>query len=127
MEFPLFISRLSSVILPHVHAAEDWGSTLGGPNKDVASIWSIIPLIKNAITAALSFSGVVLFVMLISGGFTFLFAGGDPKAAQKAQGTITSAIIGLVIIAAAFLILRVIESFTGVNVTNMNLNIAPGP
>ncbi len=122
MQVVSVINHLSTILLPQAYAAEDWGKTLGGPDKDVASIWSIIPLLQNLITAALSFSGIVLFLMLVTGGFTFLFAGGDPKAAQKAQGTITSAIIGLVVIAAAYLMLSVIQNFTGVDVTHIKLD-----
>jgi len=105
-------------LIPYIHAAEDWNSTL---DNDVATIGSLVPLFKNIVSAVLAFSGVVLFVMLLVGGFSFLFSGGDPKQVQKAQGTITNAIIGLVVIVGSYLILKIIEVFTGVTVTKFSI------
>jgi hypothetical protein len=57
--------------------------------------------------------------MLLVGGFNFLFAAGDQKKLESARGTLTQAIVGIVIMTVAFLILRTIEIFTGVNVTTL--------
>lgn len=88
---------------------------------DVASLKCIEPLIVNLIGAIVSLAGVAFFVMLLVGGFNFLFSGGDPKKLETAKGTLTYAIIGLVVIVAGFLILKTIEVFTGVNVTNFQI------
>jgi hypothetical protein len=66
-----------------------------------------------------SLGAVGLFVMLLVGGFNFLFAAGDQKKLESARGTLTQAIVGIVIMTVAFLILRTIEIFTGVNVTTL--------
>ncbi len=107
--------------LVHKIFAVDWTPTLTGDETDVATIGSVVPLFQNIIQAVLAFAGVVLFVMLVMGGFTFLFSGGDPKQVQKAQGTISNAVIGLVVVLASFLILKTIEVFTGVNVTKFSI------
>lgn len=73
--------------------------------------------------AALGLSGIALFVMLLSGGFKYITSGGDPKAAQAAQQTITYALLGLIVIVSSVLILRVIETFTGVRLTDFNIEI----
>lgn len=92
------------------------------PNANqVATIRCLEPLFKNVVTAVVSLSGVALFIMLLIGGFNFLFSGGDQKKLEKARGTITNAIIGLVIIVSAYLILRTVSVFTGVNVTQFNI------
>jgi hypothetical protein len=65
-------------------------------------------LIRALYLLALGFSGLVFFAMLIMGGFRFLTAGGDEKAAADAQKTLTRAFIGLVIIVAAILILKLV-------------------
>ena len=52
--------------------------------------------------------------MLVVGGYVFLFSGGDQKKLEKARGTITAAITGVVIIVVAYLILLTIQRFTGV-------------
>lgn len=98
--------------------------SLGGPDKDVATIQSAETLFSNLVTAIVSIAGIALFVMLLVGGFKFLFSAGDQKQLEEARGTITNAIMGLVVIVAAYLILRTIATFTGVtNLTNFNLNI----
>lgn len=90
---------------------------------DVATIGSLSILFKNIVQAVVAFSGVVLFVMLLVGGFTFLFSGGDQKKLEAAKGTISSAIIGLVVLVSAYIIYTLIKMFTGVDVTNPTLSI----
>src|SRR3990167_1863481 len=50
-----------------------------GKADDVASIKCIEPLLINIIGAIVSLAAVAFFVMLLVGGFNFLFSGGDPK------------------------------------------------
>lgn len=104
-----------------VYAIDRTWQNLGGEEKDVATIGSLVSLIKNVIEGATAFIGIVLFVMLVVGGLTFLFSGGDQKQVEKAKGTITNAVIGLVVLVCAYLILLLIQQFTGVEVTKLNL------
>jgi len=110
-------------IISVIHAAEKWDSTLGGPEKDVATIGSIVPLFSNITNGVMAFVGVVLFIVVVMAGFTFLFSGGDAKQLEKAKGTFTNAIIGLAFIAGAYLIINLIGQLTGAKVTEFNLNI----
>ena len=59
--------------------------------------------------------GIIFFIMLIMGGFSYMSAGGDPKQIEGARKTLTFAIGGMVLLALSLLIFRVIEAFTGVN------------
>ena len=86
-------------------------------DTDVATIKSLETLFTNLVSTVASIAGVALFVMLLVGGFKFLFSGGDQKQLEAAKGTITHAVIGLVIIVAGFLIMQTIQLFTGVNVS----------
>ena len=70
------------------------------------------------VTSLLALGGIVLFLMLLSGGFKYLTSGGDPKATEGAQKTLTYAIGGLVMLAGSYIILRIISDFTGADVTN---------
>lgn len=69
--------------------------------------------------------GVVLFVMLIVGGFYFIFSSGDPRKVEGARNTITYAIIGIIVLAAAFFIIQLIANFAGVPAI-LNFNIYQG-
>lgn len=89
---------------------------------DVAQISCLEPLFANVVNALIALAGVGLFVMLVVGGFNFMFSGGDQKKLDAARGTITSAIIGLVVIAVAYLILILIRAITGVDLTKFQIN-----
>ena len=93
--------------------------------QDVAQISCLEPLFKNLVQTVVAFTGVALFVMLLVGGFTFLFSGGDQKKLDQAKGTLTTAIVGLVVIVSAFLILKTIQVFTGVPITKFQINTGP--
>lgn len=93
-----------------------WTNLEKGPTDiaDVATIGSLASLFANILRAVTALAGVVLFVMLVMGGFTFLFSGGDQKKLEKAKGTLTSAILGLTILVGSYLILLLIQKATGV-------------
>lgn len=69
---------------------------------------------SHVISIAIGLGGIVFFIMFIAGGFNYLTAGGDERKVQGARQTLTYAIAGLVLIALAYLILRLISDFTGV-------------
>ena len=77
------------------------------------------------ISSLLPIGGIILFVMLIVGGFYFIFSGGDPRRVEGARNTITYAVIGIVVLAAAFLIIQIIANFVGVPAL-LNFNIYNG-
>lgn len=85
----------------------------------VVQITCIVPLIANVIRAVVSLGAVALFIMLLAGGFNFLFSGGEQKKLEAARGTVTQAIVGIVIMSVAYLIIKTIELFTGVNITTL--------
>ena len=94
-----------------------------GPG-DVATIGSLTSLITNLIRSIVALSGVVLLVMLLAGGISFLFSGGDQKKLEKAKGTITNALIGFTVLVGSYLILLLIEKFTRVTVTTFGIQIS---
>lgn len=89
----------------------------------VATIQCLVPLFESLVKAVISLGGVALFLMLLVGGFNFLFSGGDPKKLEQARGTVTQAIVGIIIMSLAYLILLTIQRFTGVNVTEFSVPI----
>ena len=90
--------------------------------EGVATIQCIVPLFTNLVRGVTALAGIALLIMLFVAGFNFLFAQGDPKKLEAARGTLTNAIIGLIVIAIAYLILLTIQAFTGVQVTEFNPN-----
>ena len=66
--------------------------------------------VSNMLLALGAFS---LFIMLLIVGFKYLSSGGEPKALEQAQKTLTYAFSGLVLLIGSFLILTLIAQFTG--------------
>lgn len=75
------------------------------------------------ISAGLAF--VALLIMLFVSGIKFLVSGGDPKAISSASNTITWALLGILFLILAWIVLRVIEAFTGVPVTKFCIGFKP--
>lgn len=62
--------------------------------------------------------GIYLVIQLIMAGFAYINASGDAKATQAAWDRIWQSILGMVIIASAFVIASVVERFTGIKIIN---------
>lgn len=79
-------------------------------------------LINTIIPNVLIISGIVFLIMLISAGYQLIIAGQvDPQKWEKTRQTLTNAVIGLIIIVIAYWIVRIIQTVTGVNITNPDL------
>jgi len=89
----------------------------------VATIADLGLLFKNIVSYALGFAGIVLFILLLVGGFKFITSGGDPKAVESAKKTLTSAIAGLFIILVSYLIMILISNILSVDVTEFKISI----
>ena len=89
--------------------------------EDVATFGALEGVFENVTRAVLGLAAITLFILLVWGGFKYITSGGDPKAAEDARKTLTYAIGGMVLIALAILILRLIEAFTGIDVTQFRI------
>lgn len=90
-----------------------------------AGVAELNQLISRIINISVGLAFVALLIMFIIGGIRWLISGGEPKAVSGAQQTLTQAIIGIVFLALAWLILQLIESFTGVKVTQFCIGFRP--
>ncbi|MEK7112403.1 MAG: hypothetical protein AAB875_03675 [Patescibacteria group bacterium] len=89
--------------------------------SDAAKLSALEGVFGRVVGAVLALGGIVLFIMLISGGFKYITSGGDPKGVEEAKKTLTYAIGGMVLLALSFLLLRFIEQFTGAEVTKFKI------
>ncbi|KKR86283.1 MAG: hypothetical protein UU32_C0018G0007 [Candidatus Woesebacteria bacterium GW2011_GWB1_41_10] len=88
-----------------------------------AKISDLGEIFGNLVSAILGFAGIVLFILLISGGFKFITSGGDPKAVEGAKKTLTYAIGGLIVLLLSYLFLVLIKEITGVDVTEFKITL----
>ncbi len=72
-------------------------------------------LVSIILQAGLSIAGIVLLFLLVAGGVGMIAGAGNdnPEQAAKGKQAITSAVIGFVIVFAAYWIVQLIEEFTG--------------
>lgn len=90
--------------------------------EDPAQLTDVPEFFSNILVAIIPLIGIISFIMVIVGGFTFLFSGGNPENIKKGQKTITFAIMGLALAILAWLILYTIEQVTGVKVTEFTFS-----
>lgn len=71
------------------------------------------PNLASVVTNALQFifpvAGIFLLIYLVWGGFDYLTSMGDPKKAEGARTKMTHAVIGFVIIFAAYWIVQILD------------------
>ena len=67
-------------------------------------------LLKDIINIALYFAGGIAVLFLIIGGFRYVTSLGNEEAMEKAKKTITSAVLGIIIIVMAFALVAIINT-----------------
>lgn len=92
---------------------------LGNP---IGVTTDINTVFQNAIRIIFVIAAILVLVYLIWGAFQWITSGGDKEAVDKARKRITHAIIGLFILALAFLIITVVGQIVGINIVG-NLTI----
>lgn len=70
-------------------------------------------LVGFAINVAIFVAFVAALLWLIYGGIRWIISGGDKEATAHAKGTVTSALIGLVIVLAAWIIINLLLTLFG--------------
>lgn len=77
---------------------------------------SVGAVIGRVLKFAIPLAGIGFLVFLTIGGLKWVSSQGDKAAVQSARGTITTAIVGLTIVVASFIVLQAIELITGFGV-----------
>ena len=104
---------------------KDFLSLADATTNTAPGITQLQNLIQRLINLSVDLAFVaLLFVFLIS-GIRFITSGGDPKAVGAARQGMTVAVMGIAFFALAWIILKLIETFTGVQVTQFCLGFYP--
>lgn len=74
-----------------------------GKNVGFTTI-SLGQIVANIIQVALSFLAIIFLALAITAGFKWMTAGGNDDQIKKSQATLKNAIIGLIIVLAAYAI-----------------------
>ncbi len=117
-----FIGSAAVSLLTPVQAFAQTTITISpGPNTGFKTVGNAI---NNILTLAFAAAVLIVLVMLILGAYEWIVSGGDKEAVGKARNRILNALIGLVILAVAFALARVLAQFVGLNLNNL---VIPSP
>ena len=87
----------------------------------IAQIKDLECVFQSIIAVVIGFAGLASFIVLIMGGLKLITSGGNPDQAGAAKKQITFAIAGLIFIAMSYIIIRLIEDFTGAPITQFRV------
>ena len=73
-------------------------------------------LLANALILLFVLAAILAFLFTVIGGIQWITAGGDKIAAQSARDRITAAVVGLIIVVAAFGLTLIITTLFGINI-----------
>ncbi len=91
------------------------GGTVGPDTYKTAGGESVGKLIGSLVGAIFIFSFLFAFVYLLLGAFNWITSGGDKAKLESARDMITQAVIGIIIVAAAWAIMKLVGQFVGID------------
>jgi len=87
------------------------GMSLQGPLVGYNTIGDIV---NNVVPFIITLAGIILFFVLMWGGFDYVTSQGAPEKLKTANAKITAGVIGFVLLVLSFLITRVLSYIFGV-------------
>lgn len=92
------------------------------PQETVAENFGTPAQLINVIVPNLFIiAGIILFFLLLFGGFSIITSQGDPKATEKGSQAIVGALVGFLIVIASYWLIQIIEVVTGVQILNSGI------
>lgn len=91
-----------------VFGADDIVGTIKAPQTIVSAPSDLGPFISTIIRFVIVVAGIYALWQLVSGGLGFITSGGDKGKIKEAQDKIVMSVLGLVIIAASFIIVSLL-------------------
>lgn len=85
---------------------QEFGTGLTGPAGET----TLGGLITSIVSILLVVAGAIAVVFLIIGGYQYVTSRGNEEASEAAKKTISSAIVGLVVIIMSFVVIRIVAS-----------------
>lgn len=100
--------------MPNAFAAENPRIVIKQPpNVKVSELGSLISALVGAL---LIIAALLAFFYLILGGIQWITSGGDKAGMEAARNKITHAVVGLVIVGAAWAIMILVQNFLGIDI-----------
>jgi hypothetical protein len=93
----------------------------GQLGPEPAGIVQLEQLFNRIVFLSVGMAFVALTILLVFAAFKFLTSGGDKKILQQSWGIITWAFLGIFFLGLAWVAILLIQSFTGVTLTQFSL------
>jgi hypothetical protein len=93
---------------------DDFNSAITGLTYDLSTTPGKI--ITDLLPIIFSLAGLILFGMLIAGGFQMMTSAGNPKGADAGKARLTSALIGFLIIFIAYWLTQIMQIIFGIKI-----------
>ncbi|KKU82965.1 MAG: hypothetical protein UY10_C0018G0004 [Microgenomates group bacterium GW2011_GWA2_47_8] len=100
--------------------AQDPQITIKQPTN--IKIGDVGQLISAVVGTLLIIAALLAFFYLILGGIQWITAGGDKAGMEAARNKITHAIVGLIIVGAAWAVMLLVQNFLGVTIIGGTLS-----
>lgn len=92
------------------------------PQPSNIKIADVGQLISALVGTLLIIAALLAFFFLIMGGIQWITSGGDKAGMEAARNKITHAIVGLIIVGAAWAIMILVQNFLGVSIIGGTLS-----
>jgi hypothetical protein len=93
------------------------------PQPNNIKIGDIGKLISALVGVLLIIAALIAFFFLIMGGIQWITAGGDKAGMEVARNKITNAIVGLIIVGAAWAVMILVQNFLGIQIIGGTLSL----
>lgn len=98
-------------------------ATINIPQPSNVKINNIGTLLSAVVGLLLILAGIMAFLFLILGGIQWITSGGDKAGMEAARNKITHAVVGLIIVGAAWAIMILVQNFLGVTIIGSSLTL----
>lgn len=105
---PFFVHAADSIIGKVNNPTNYGGTTTSGQG--------LFLFLGNILKLVGTLAGIYMIVQLIMAGYTYISANGDEKKTMQAWAQIWQSILGMIIIASAFVIASIVERLTGIKI-----------
>jgi hypothetical protein len=98
-------------------------ATINIPQPSNVKVGNIGTLISALVGLLLILSALLAFFFLILGGIQWITSGGDKAGMEAARNKITHAIVGLIIVGAAWAVMILIQNFLGITIIGSSFTL----
>lgn len=87
-----------------------------GQSADADALSTPAGIINKALSFAFPLAGMILFVMIVVGGFQMVVGGGEQKSLEAGRQRVTMAIIGFILLFSSYWIAQILESLLNIKI-----------